>query len=103
MAAAIAVKDWLAASRREGSIRFYGTPAEEGGAGKVYMVRAGRSIGMKGMLLAAKTMALTGVELFTDPAHIQKARAEFDRRRGDVVYKAVIGDRKPPLDYRKEE
>jgi hypothetical protein len=103
MAAAIAVKDWLAASRREGSIRFYGTPAEEGGAGKVYMVRAGLSIGMKGMLLAAKTMALTGVELLTDPAHIQKARAEFDRRRGDVVYKAVIGDRKPPLDYRKKE
>jgi aminobenzoyl-glutamate utilization protein B len=63
----------------------------------------GMSIGIKGMLLAAKTMALTGVELFTDPAHIQKARAEFDRRRGDIVYKAVIGDRKPPLDYRKEE
>ena len=26
---------------REGTIRFYGTPAEEGGSGKVYMVRAG--------------------------------------------------------------
>ena len=25
----------------EGTIRFYGTPAEEGGSGKVYMVRAG--------------------------------------------------------------
>ena len=63
----------------------------------------GMSIGIKGMMLAAKTMALTGVNLFTDPAHIQKARAEFERRRGDVVYKPVIGDRKPPLDYRKEE
>jgi aminobenzoyl-glutamate utilization protein B len=63
----------------------------------------GMSIGIKGMLLAAKTMALTGVDLFTDPAHIQKARAEFDRRRGDVVYKPIIGDRKPPLDYRKVE
>jgi aminobenzoyl-glutamate utilization protein B len=41
IAAAIAVKDWLASSRRTGTIRLYGTPAEEGGSGKVYMVRAG--------------------------------------------------------------
>ena len=39
--AAIAIKDWLARSRVSGTIRLYGTPAEEGGAGKVYMVRAG--------------------------------------------------------------
>ena len=61
----------------------------------------GMSIGIKGMMLAAKTMALTGVDLFSDPARIQKARAEFEQRRGNVVYKAIIGDRKPPLDYRK--
>lgn len=41
IAAAIAVKDWLAKSGRPGTVRLYGTPAEEGGAGKVYMVRAG--------------------------------------------------------------
>jgi aminobenzoyl-glutamate utilization protein B len=40
-AAAIAVKDWLIANKKEGTIRFYGTPAEEGGSGKVYMVREG--------------------------------------------------------------
>jgi aminobenzoyl-glutamate utilization protein B len=40
-AAAIAVRDWLAASGRPGTIRYYGSPAEEGGGGKVYMVRAG--------------------------------------------------------------
>lgn len=40
-AAAIAVKDWLIANKRQGTIRFYGTPAEEGGSGKVYMVREG--------------------------------------------------------------
>ena len=60
----------------------------------------GMTIGIKGMMLAAKTMALTGVDLFSDPAHIQKARAEFEQRRGNAVYKPVIGDRKPPLDYR---
>lgn len=40
-AAAIAVKDWLVSSGKQGTIRFYGCPAEEGGSGKVYMVRAG--------------------------------------------------------------
>jgi aminobenzoyl-glutamate utilization protein B len=40
-AAAIAVKDWLIANKKGGTIRFYGTPAEEGGSGKVYMVRDG--------------------------------------------------------------
>lgn len=40
-AAAIAVKEWLVINNKEGRIRFYGTPAEEGGSGKVYMVRAG--------------------------------------------------------------
>jgi aminobenzoyl-glutamate utilization protein B len=39
--AAIAVKDWMKATGQKGTIRVYGTPAEEGGSGKVYMVRAG--------------------------------------------------------------
>ncbi len=40
-AAAIAVKEWMTANRVPGTLRFYGTPAEEGGSGKVYMVRDG--------------------------------------------------------------
>ena len=40
-AAAIAVRHWLEASGQPGTVRLYGTPAEEGGSGKVYMVRAG--------------------------------------------------------------
>jgi aminobenzoyl-glutamate utilization protein B len=39
--AAIAVKDWMKRTGQKGTIRFYGTPAEEGGSGKVYMVREG--------------------------------------------------------------
>ena len=39
--AAIAIKEWLIETNTKGTIRFYGTPAEEGGSGKVYMVRAG--------------------------------------------------------------
>ena len=40
-AAAIAVKTWLAEVALGGTIRVYGTPAEEGGSGKVYMARDG--------------------------------------------------------------
>lgn len=40
-AAGISLKRWLEASGRAGTLRVYGTPAEEGGGGKVYMVRAG--------------------------------------------------------------
>jgi aminobenzoyl-glutamate utilization protein B len=39
--AACAVKDWLAATGTPGRVRYYGCPAEEGGAAKTFMVRAG--------------------------------------------------------------
>jgi aminobenzoyl-glutamate utilization protein B len=39
--AAVAVKNALERSGKEGTIRFYGCPAEEGGWGKTYMTRAG--------------------------------------------------------------
>jgi aminobenzoyl-glutamate utilization protein B len=39
--AAAAVKNYLAAEGIEGRVRYYGCPAEEGGAAKVFMVRAG--------------------------------------------------------------
>jgi aminobenzoyl-glutamate utilization protein B len=60
------------------------------------------TIGMKGMIVAAKTMALTTVDLFTDPTHIHQAKAEFDEKRGaSFVYATRIADRKPPIDYSK--
>jgi aminobenzoyl-glutamate utilization protein B len=39
--AAVAVKQYMEANHIAGTLRYYGTPAEEGGDGKVYMVRAG--------------------------------------------------------------
>jgi aminobenzoyl-glutamate utilization protein B len=41
LSAALAVKDLMAAGKLKGTIRFYGTPAEEAVGGKVYMARAG--------------------------------------------------------------
>ena len=62
----------------------------------------GTSIGNKGMMVAAKTLALTAVELFQNPDLIAKAKAEFERRRGEnYTYIPLLGDRDPPLDYRK--
>ena len=40
-AAAVALKQWMQANNVKGTLRMIGTPAEEGGAGKVYMVRDG--------------------------------------------------------------
>jgi aminobenzoyl-glutamate utilization protein B len=39
--AAIAIKHWLEETGTPGTVRLVGTPAEEGGSGKVYMVREG--------------------------------------------------------------
>lgn len=39
--AARAIAQWLRETGTDGEVRVYGTPAEEGGSGKVYMVRAG--------------------------------------------------------------
>ncbi|HUQ79829.1 MAG TPA: amidohydrolase, partial [Gemmatimonadaceae bacterium] len=41
VASAIALKQWMQANNVKGTLRMIGTPAEEGGAGKVYMVRDG--------------------------------------------------------------
>jgi aminobenzoyl-glutamate utilization protein B len=39
--AATAAKDWLSAHKMPGRVRYYGCPAEEGGAAKTFMVRSG--------------------------------------------------------------
>lgn len=64
---------------------------------------AGGSIGVKGMMVAAKTMALTAVDLFTSPATLASAKEEFLRRRGgpEFKYTSMVGTRQPPLEYRR--
>jgi aminobenzoyl-glutamate utilization protein B len=39
--AAVSLKQYMEKNHVHGTLRFYGTPAEEGGSGKVYMLRAG--------------------------------------------------------------
>ena len=62
----------------------------------------GTDIGTKGMMVAAKTLALTTIELFQSPDVIAAAWEELTERRGaDFAYEALLGDRPPPLDYRR--
>lgn len=63
---------------------------------------SGMTIGQKGMIVAAKTLAMTALDLYNNPALIEKAHAEWTQKRGaNFKYEALLGDRKPALDYRK--
>jgi aminobenzoyl-glutamate utilization protein B len=58
----------------------------------------GSAIGRKGMLVAARTLALAGIELFEDPGQVQAARAAFNRRRaGRSWMTRIAADAKPPV------
>ena len=62
---------------------------------------AGTSIGRKGMVLAAKTLALTAVDLFEEPGQLTTARQAFEKARAGHEYRSRIpADHKPPLNYR---
>lgn len=64
---------------------------------------AGMSIGTKGMMIAAKTIALTAYDLFNDPVVLTTAKEELKTRQGPAFkYEAMLGNREPALDYRKK-
>jgi aminobenzoyl-glutamate utilization protein B len=75
-----------------------GTPAHSWQA----VAAGGTTIGTKAMMVAAKTLALSVLDLFADPATIERARQEMEDKRGpDFQYRALLGDRAPALDYRR--
>ena len=75
-----------------------GTPAHSWQA----VAAGGMSIGHKGMFMAMQVLAATGVDLFLEPSIIVQAHEELLQARGeDFKYEALLGDRAPPLDYRR--
>jgi aminobenzoyl-glutamate utilization protein B len=55
-------------------------------------------IGYKGMMLAAKVMATTGLELLLDPKTLAEVKEEFKEKIKDYTYKSGIApDQKPPI------
>jgi aminobenzoyl-glutamate utilization protein B len=60
---------------------------------------AGMSIGHKGMMHAAKIMAVTAAEIYSNPEHIIKIREEFDQKTGGKEYKPMIPEGAKPPHY----
>ena len=61
---------------------------------------AGASIGRKGMIVAARTLALAGVELFENPSEVKAAHDAFIKRLDGRKWTTRIAqDSKPTLDY----
>lgn len=75
-----------------------GTPAHSWQA----VAAGGTSIGTKGMMVAAKAITLTAMDIFKNPKIVEEAKLELEKRRGkDFKYIPLLGDRPPALDYRK--
>ncbi len=54
------------------------------------------------MMVAAKTMALSAIDLYNDNKLIESAKKEMEEKRGpDFKYEALLGDVDPPLNFRK--
>lgn len=83
------------------TIRLGATTAPKGTPWHSWAVVAcgGMSIGHKGMAYAAKALSTTMVDLYENPAAIEKIKAEFKERKGDYIYKGMIPDGPPPLDF----
>ena len=55
-------------------------------------------IGYKGMVLAAKVLATTGLDFLLDPEALEEVKKEFKAKTKDYTYKSGIApDQKPPL------
>jgi len=57
----------------------------------------GMSIGHKGLLFAAKSLAMTMVDLYENEQLRKDIRVEFENRKGTHVYKPYIPDGPPPV------
>ena len=57
----------------------------------------GMSIGHKGMVFAAKSLAMTMVDLFENEQLRKDIRTEFESRRNGHVYKPYIPEGPPPI------
>ena len=89
--------DTLAKPLFDRSLQAQGTPAHSWQA----VAAGGTSIGEKGMMVAAKTLALTAMQLMDDAALRSQIKKEFIETRGaEFKYIPLLGDREPALDYR---
>jgi len=86
---------WIAPTEQ-----FVATTQAHGCPGHSWQITActGTSIGEKGGMVAAKTLACTAIELLGDDSLREAARKEFKERRGDKPYTLLIPEgQRPPI------
>ncbi|MEO7991275.1 MAG: amidohydrolase [Chryseolinea sp.] len=76
-------------------------PANTAWHGWSVVACGGMSIGHKGMLFAAKSLAMTMVDLFENSQLRTDIRKEFDERKDGHVYKSYLPDGPPPIPAEK--
>jgi aminobenzoyl-glutamate utilization protein B len=59
----------------------------------------GMSIGHKGLIYAAKALAVTAVDLYIDEKHLEGIWTEFESRTRDHVYQGYIPEGPPPIPH----
>ena len=102
MLAAVALRDWLAQSGLPGRVRYYGCPAEEGGAAKTFMVREGHFDDVDAAitwhpadytgLMAPETLANTRIDFtFHGTAAHAASNPELGRSALDAVELMNVG------------
>jgi aminobenzoyl-glutamate utilization protein B len=96
LAAAVAVKELIAAGSLSGTVRFYGTPAEESVGGKLYMLRAGLFDDLDAMLAwhpsdktAADTVSSQAMVDFAVEFEGKAAHAAYDPWNGRSASDAI--------------
>jgi len=59
---------------------------------------SGSSVGLKGMIHAAKVLASSGVDVLLDPGIVEKARSEFMEKTEGKPYKSPLPEgQRPPV------
>ncbi len=102
MLAATAIKDWLAKSGKPGRVRYYGCPAEEGGAAKSFMAREGAFEGVDAAITwhpsafteVAKALSLANTRMdfrFTGRSSHAAAAPHLGRSALDAVELMNVG------------
>lgn len=78
-------------------VMFNTTTSNAGAAGHSWQITAcsGSTIGMKGMIYAAKIMAVAGIKVLEDQSILEKAKKEFDKKMNGKKYVNPIPDYVP--------
>lgn len=83
------------------TIRLSATTAPKGTPWHSWAVVAcgGMSIGHKGMAFAAKSLAMTMVDLYENEDLRARVKQEFKTRKGDYIYKGMLPEGPPPINF----